>query len=125
MEKIGFIGAGNMAEALIKGIIAAKVYKSKNILISDIQSDRGDKLCAEYKINSAQTNVELAQKSDVLILSVKPPFLIRIRFSVTHDIIHFYKEVVHARSTLHNPPDEVMSPSFLLVPGAYFNTFTA
>ena len=72
METIGFTGAGNMAEALIRGIIAAKVYNSENILISDIQSGRVDELCAEYKINSAETNAELARKADVLVLSVKP-----------------------------------------------------
>jgi len=72
METIGFIGAGNMAEALIRGIIAAKVYNSKNILISDIQPDRVDELCTEYKINSARTNVESARRADVLVLSVKP-----------------------------------------------------
>jgi pyrroline-5-carboxylate reductase len=72
MEKIGFIGAGNMAEALIKGIISAKLYKPANILISDIQSNRLDKLCADYKINSTEGNEELARRVDVLVLSVKP-----------------------------------------------------
>lgn len=72
MEKIGFIGAGNMAEALIKGIISAKLYKPANIFIGDIQSNRLDKLCAEYKINPAEGNKELAHRVDVLVLSVKP-----------------------------------------------------
>jgi pyrroline-5-carboxylate reductase len=40
MAKIGFIGAGNMAEAIIKGIIDAKVYKSKDVIISDIRPQR-------------------------------------------------------------------------------------
>ena len=71
MEKIGFIGAGNMAEALIKGIISAKLYKPANILISDIQSNRLDKLCAEYKINSTEGKKKLAHRVDVLVLSVK------------------------------------------------------
>ena len=72
METIGFIGAGNMAEALIKGIIAAKVYMPKNILISDIRPERLDKLCIEYKIHSVEENIELARKADILVLSVKP-----------------------------------------------------
>ena len=72
MEKIGFIGAGNMAEALIKGIISAKLCEPANILISDIQSNRQDKLCAEYKINSTEGNEELARRVDVLVLCVKP-----------------------------------------------------
>ena len=40
MDKIGFIGSGNMAEALIKGIIAAQVFKPENIFISDIRPER-------------------------------------------------------------------------------------
>ena len=61
-----------MCSSDLRGIIAAKVYNSENILISDIQSGRVDELCAEYKINSAETNAELARKADVLVLSVKP-----------------------------------------------------
>ena len=35
MKKLGFIGAGNMAGALIKGLIAAKLYRSQDMLASD------------------------------------------------------------------------------------------
>ena len=72
METVGFIGAGNMAEALIKGIIKSGLCEAKNILISDIQSDRLEKLCAEYKISSLEGNTELARKADILVLSIKP-----------------------------------------------------
>ncbi len=72
METIGFIGAGNMAEALIKGIIKSGLCEAKNILISDIQSDRLEKLCTEYKISSLEGNTELVQKADILVLSIKP-----------------------------------------------------
>jgi len=40
MNTIGFIGSGNMAEALIKGIITAGVYKPDSISISDIRTER-------------------------------------------------------------------------------------
>ena len=36
MAAIGFVGAGNMAEALIKGIITAKLYAPEDVFISDI-----------------------------------------------------------------------------------------
>ena len=42
MNKIGFIGAGNMAEALINGLISSKLFKSEQILITDIVKKRVD-----------------------------------------------------------------------------------
>ena len=72
METIGFLGGGNMAEALIKGITAAKVYKPENIFVSDIRVERLDFLAKEYGVKTAEANSELAAKVDILVLSVKP-----------------------------------------------------
>ncbi|PKL46912.1 MAG: pyrroline-5-carboxylate reductase [Planctomycetes bacterium HGW-Planctomycetes-1] len=71
MAKIGFVGAGNMAEAIIKGVIDAKVYKSNNIIISDIRPQRVKTVCKKYKVKSAD-NCKLAKTVNVLVLSVKP-----------------------------------------------------
>ena len=72
MDTIGFIGSGNMAEALIKGITAAKVYASENILISDIRAERLKFLAERYNVVAVESNAELAAKVDILVLSVKP-----------------------------------------------------
>jgi pyrroline-5-carboxylate reductase len=72
MAKIGFIGAGNMAEAIIKGIIDAKVYKSRDIIITDIRPLQVKALCKKYKVASAADNCKLAKAVDVLVLSTKP-----------------------------------------------------
>lgn len=72
MAKIGFIGAGNMAEAIIKGIIDAKVYKSKDVIISDVRPQRIKFLCNKYKVTSAGDNNKLAKAVNILVLSVKP-----------------------------------------------------
>lgn len=72
MSTIGFIGSGNMAEALIKGIIGAGVYKPENILISDIRPERLELLAKNYNVKKAEGNAALAGKADVLVLSVKP-----------------------------------------------------
>ena len=72
METLGFIGAGNMAEALIKGVLAAGVCKRENIFISDVRQERLDKLVREYGVRAAGNNVELAKETEVLVLSVKP-----------------------------------------------------
>jgi len=71
MVTIGFIGGGNMAEALIKGILSAKLYKPKDVFISDIKPERLQHLMKEYKVTAAD-NAQLAAKVDTLILSIKP-----------------------------------------------------
>ncbi len=71
MATIGFIGGGNMAEALIKGILSAKLYKPKDVFVSDIKHERLRYLTKEYKVTTAD-NAQLAAEVDTLILSVKP-----------------------------------------------------
>ena len=72
MGRIGFIGSGNMAEALIKGMIAGGAFKASDIYISDVRPERLDFLAGEYGVGRAAGNKELASQADVLILSVKP-----------------------------------------------------
>lgn len=72
MSRIGFVGSGNMAEALIKGIINAGVYKPEQIYISDIQPGRLGELAETYNVVPSAGNSELARSVDVLVLSVKP-----------------------------------------------------
>jgi len=72
VDRIGFIGSGNMAEALIKGIITARLYEPKNIFISDIKPDRLKFIAQKYNVTPALTNAELAAKVETLVLSIKP-----------------------------------------------------
>jgi len=72
MDTIGFLGSGNMAEALIKGVTAAKVYAPENIFISDIRPERLAFVAKEYGTQPAYTNAALAAEVDTLVLSVKP-----------------------------------------------------
>ncbi|MBN2020901.1 MAG: pyrroline-5-carboxylate reductase [Sedimentisphaerales bacterium] len=72
MDTIGFIGAGNMAEALIKGIINAGVCKPKYIFISDVRSDRLELITRQYGVRAIVNSAALAGQVDILVLSVKP-----------------------------------------------------
>lgn len=72
MSKIGFIGGGNMAEALIKGLIAADVYLPENIIASDIRIERLEHLRNQYVVSINEDNAAVAGSVDVLVLSVKP-----------------------------------------------------
>ncbi len=72
MATIGFVGAGNMAEALIKGITTAGVCKPENVFISDIRAERLKFLAEKYNVVPLENNAGLAAKVDILVLSVKP-----------------------------------------------------
>jgi pyrroline-5-carboxylate reductase len=72
MDSIGFIGAGNMAEALIKGTTSAGILRPENIFASDIRSERLDMLARRYGVGPAAGNRQLASKASIVVLSVKP-----------------------------------------------------
>lgn len=72
MEKIGFLGGGNMAEALIKGTTAAGLFTPENIFVSDVRPERLEYVVKEYHVQPAYTNAALAAEVGILVLSVKP-----------------------------------------------------
>lgn len=78
MNKIGFIGAGNMAEALINGLISSKLFKSNQILITDVAMKRLNHIKSTYKVNTASDNKRLAKEADVIVLSVKPNHIAKV-----------------------------------------------
>ncbi|MBI5699594.1 pyrroline-5-carboxylate reductase [Candidatus Saganbacteria bacterium] len=77
-DKLAFIGAGKMAEALIAGIIKAKVASPKAIAASDILPARLSYLKKTYKINTAAGNQKTADNADIVILAVKPQVLAEV-----------------------------------------------
>ncbi len=69
---LGIIACGNMAQALLSGIIKASLIPNKSIYIFDTDSAKVDFVCSKYGINRASSNEELINKCDVVILAVKP-----------------------------------------------------
>lgn len=74
-QKIGFLGAGNMAQAMIKGLIEGGI-PAKNIYASNRSQGKLHKLVEQYGINSVAGNEELVNSSDIVILAVKPQDLL-------------------------------------------------
>lgn len=70
--KLGFIGAGRMAEAIIKGLLSAKAIQKNNLVISDKDPVRLKQVSSKYKIKTAESNAEVAGSCNVLVLAVKP-----------------------------------------------------
>ncbi len=72
MEKIGFIGGGNMAEALVKGLTSSGAVKKGDIIVSDTIAKRLEHLKSVYGVGTTGDNKAVAARSDFIILSVKP-----------------------------------------------------
>lgn len=70
--QIGFIGAGNMAQAIIKGLINKKVVESDDIIVNDTQIDILSDVKTTYEVNVTIQKKEVLRFSDVIILAVKP-----------------------------------------------------
>lgn len=75
MRTIGFIGGGNMAQALLEGILQKKLFVRGSIWVSDVRPDRLAELKTDYHVHVTQVNTELTAAADIVVLSVKPQAL--------------------------------------------------
>ena len=75
-QRIGFIGAGNMAQAMIKGLIEGGYVSANHILVSNRSHGKLNKLKDEYQIQTFDNNESLVENSDIIILAMKPQDLI-------------------------------------------------
>ena len=71
---IGFIGAGNMAYALIKGLLSDGL-EAKNINVSDANPELLEKRSSELGVTAQPDNVSLLNNSDIVVFAVKPQVL--------------------------------------------------
>lgn len=72
--KLGFIGCGNMATAMITGILANQIVSAEDILASDASLKALETARSKFGIHTTSNNVEVATSVDVLVLSIKPQF---------------------------------------------------
>ncbi|MEN8134016.1 MAG: pyrroline-5-carboxylate reductase [Thermodesulfobacteriota bacterium] len=72
--KIGFLGGGQMAEALIKGIVQAGLFAAEQIVAVDLAEERRQLLAEQYMVNVAEDSAGLSDCA-VVVLAVKPQVL--------------------------------------------------
>jgi pyrroline-5-carboxylate reductase len=83
---IGFLGAGNMAGALIRGLLQAGVVEPENIRASDPRADRLEQLAKEYGVSVTLDNHALVRQSRILVLAVKPQVVDKVLAVVGPDV---------------------------------------
>ena len=72
--KIGFIGLGNMASAMIGGILKKNLYSPEDLIGADKSEEAVKRATETFHIHTTTDNIEVAEAADVLILAVKPQF---------------------------------------------------
>lgn len=89
--KLGFVGTGNMASAIMGGIIDKKVIPAEEIIGSDLSAPGRERAKEQFGIHVTGSNQEVVEKAEVVILAVKPQFyedvITEIRDSVREDQI--------------------------------------
>ena len=84
-KSIGFVGAGNMGEAMIRGLLRGKVFAPANVTASAPREERQRELAEKYGIKVTGDNREAAAQS-IVVLSVKPQILGKVLDEISESV---------------------------------------
>jgi pyrroline-5-carboxylate reductase len=74
-KRVGFVGGGNMGEALIRGLLGSHRVPAEHIAATDVRGERTEQLARQFGITAHADNVRLVREADVVILAVKPQIM--------------------------------------------------
>lgn len=84
--KIGFIGVGAMAQAIIQGLLNAKFVSPQDILVHSAHKDHYEKYATRYGLTAEVTNVAVAKDSDLVVLAVVPAIAADVLAEIRNDL---------------------------------------
>lgn len=90
---IGFIGSGNMGEALISGLLNSKLSIPDHIICSDVRADRLKELNEQFGIRTTEDNLDVVNQADIVIFAVKPQIIANV-IKETADHLNMDKVVI-------------------------------
>jgi len=70
--KYGFIGVGNMAQAILEGLSLGDMLKGREFFLYDIDKNKTAAVAKKYNLNQCKTANEVVSNSDVVVLAIKP-----------------------------------------------------
>lgn len=93
-KKIGFIGAGNMAYAIINGCVRSGAVDKKNIYVCDLDKGKLEKIVSDFSIDQVYDESGIvAEKADVIVFAVKPQ-IVKTVFNEIEDYIDERKLII-------------------------------
>jgi len=84
---LGILGAGNMAEAIVRGVLRAGTIKPDEIIAADVSPQRREFFESELNIKAVEENRQVAGESQILLLSVKPQMCKAVLGGIA-DVVH-------------------------------------
>lgn len=91
--RLGFIGCGNMASAMMKGIIENEIVSKEEIIGSDVLEASMQKAKDNLGINITSDNKEVVEKAEIIVLAVKPQYYEEV-ISEIRDVVEKDKIIV-------------------------------
>ena len=85
-KKIGFIGCGNMGQAILEGMIASGQVPSGNIWVYTPSADKVAALSEKFGINPAESPQQVAQIADIVFGAVKPNIMLKVMSEVNSSL---------------------------------------
>ncbi len=138
-KKIVFLGAGNMAEALIRGLVISGLVNKQNILATDIRQERLNYIKKKFGTRVSSDNKKAVRQGEIIVLAVKPQqmegLLGEIGDAVTGEqlvisiaagiptkyIEKFFDQRVPVTRVMPNTPALVSEGASAITPGKYAN----
>lgn len=84
--KIGFIGCGKMASAIIKGVISSKFLQKENIIASEVNNSTAETAKQNLNIEVITDNKLLTCKSDVIFIATKPNYVTEVLNEIKNEL---------------------------------------
>src|SRR5260370_4352998 len=77
-KRISFIGAGNIAEALVKGLVASGRVARQDLVLSARRPERAEQVAGRYGARAATDNESCVRGASIVGIAVKPHFLAQV-----------------------------------------------
>ena len=94
MQKIGFIGGGNMAAAIMGGIIGSGARAPSDVIVSDVNAASLKALGEKFGVGIARGNCEVAREAGLIVLAVKPQFYREVIEEIRADVLADGQKIV-------------------------------
>ncbi|WP_258806455.1 pyrroline-5-carboxylate reductase [Pseudidiomarina sp. CB1] len=92
-RNIAFIGAGNMTQSIVGGMVASG-YPAAAISVSNPSTGKLEKMARELKVNTSQSNAEVAAQADVIVLAVKPQLMADVCAALRNEVANLSDKLI-------------------------------
>ena len=113
-KRLGFIGAGNMAEALMKGVMANGLFAKEDIIASEIYKTRREYVAKALGVETTDSNAKVVDSAQIVLLAVKPQQLDEVldqlssHFTADHLVISIVAGITLKALEMHMPHSKVV-----------------